>query len=71
MGAVASRYFDEIRAAPQLNSVPVVLVTAADASATVPKAVEKGFSGYISKPMTTLCFLSRLQPLLMVNLSGI
>ncbi len=56
--------FDEIRTAPQLNSVPVVLVTAADASATVPKAVEKGFSGYISKPIDYTLFPQQIAALI-------
>jgi CheY-like chemotaxis protein len=55
-GRTGFEIFDEIRTAPQLNSVPVVLVTAADASATVPIAVEKGFAGFIAKPIDYTLF---------------
>ena len=43
--------FDELRNMPELDDVPIVAVSAADASIAMPEAQEKGFSGYISKPV--------------------
>jgi len=43
--------FDRIRATPGLENVPVVAVTAMDPGTEMAKAREKGFAGYISKPI--------------------
>ena len=43
--------YDEIRSIPELEKVPVVLVTAADPSTEMNRARDKGMSGFISKPI--------------------
>jgi CheY-like chemotaxis protein len=40
-----------IRARPELAAIPVIAVTAADPTIEIAKAKEKGFNGYISKPI--------------------
>jgi len=48
--------YDEIQAVPELNNIPTVVVSAADPSIEIPKAREKGLSGYISKPLSYSTF---------------
>jgi CheY-like chemotaxis protein len=43
--------FDEIKLVPRLQDTPIVAVTASDPDIEVPKAKEKGFNGYVSKPI--------------------
>ncbi|MBI5959083.1 MAG: response regulator [Chloroflexi bacterium] len=43
--------FEEIRAVPELQHVPVVAVSASDPSIAMPIAITMGFNGYISKPV--------------------
>ncbi len=43
--------FDAIRAVPELSDIPIVAVTASDPDIEMNKAREKGFSGYICKPL--------------------
>src|SRR5258708_3706399 len=44
--------FDQIRAIPKLAHIPVVAMSSADPETAIPKAKEKGFSGFISKPIS-------------------
>jgi len=44
--------FDQIRQFKQLEHIPVVAVSAADPDSAMPKALAKGFSGFISKPIS-------------------
>lgn len=44
--------FDEIQAQPDLRSIPVVVVSASDATLEMEKSRRKGFAGYISKPIS-------------------
>lgn len=44
--------FDQIRAIPELATIPVVAVSAADPDVAMPRARQKGFAGYIAKPIT-------------------
>lgn len=48
--------FSEISRHDILSKVPVVAVSAADASIEIPKAKEMGFSGYIAKPIQAFHF---------------
>ncbi len=48
--------FDAIRSIPELSGVPIVAVTAADPDIEMPKARERGFSGFISKPVRLSTF---------------
>ena len=43
--------FDQIRATPELATIPVVIVTAADPSTEMVKARARGVNGFISKPI--------------------
>ncbi len=43
--------FDQIRQLPEFDAIPIVAVSAADASTAIPKTQAKGFSGYIAKPI--------------------
>jgi CheY-like chemotaxis protein len=43
--------FDQIRAMPEFENVPIVAVSAADPSEALPRLRKKGFAGFISKPL--------------------
>lgn len=43
--------FDQIRALPNLASVPIVAVSAMDPAIAIPEARSKGFAGFIAKPI--------------------
>jgi CheY-like chemotaxis protein len=43
--------YDQIRAFPELKQIPVVAVTASDSDIERKKAREKGFQGFINKPI--------------------
>ncbi len=53
-----------IRATPELQTVPVVAVTASDPDIELPKARESGFNGYISKPINRYHFPRQLLAIL-------
>ncbi|HLY26669.1 MAG TPA: response regulator [Aggregatilineales bacterium] len=48
--------YDAIRQVPALASIPVVAVSASDASTAIPKTQAKGFAGFIGKPIDILVF---------------
>ena len=52
--------FDQIRAIPDLTNAPIVAVSAMDPSVAMPKAKEKGFSGFIAKPIDKELFPRQL-----------
>ena len=43
--------YDEIRTLPEYDTVPIVAVSASEPSIAIPKAQEKGFAGFIAKPI--------------------
>jgi CheY-like chemotaxis protein len=43
---------DQIRRVPELKSIPIVVVSAADPDRAMPIARQKGLAGFISKPVT-------------------
>lgn len=43
--------FDEIRALPEFARTPIVAVSAADPATVLPRIHEKGFHGFIEKPI--------------------
>jgi CheY-like chemotaxis protein len=45
-----------IRAEPQFNDIPVVIVSASDPAIEIPKVRRKGINGYIGKPIDVLTF---------------
>jgi CheY-like chemotaxis protein len=52
--------FMAIRKLPEMESVPIVAVSAMDASVAIPKARTLGFNGFIAKPMDVLVFPQQL-----------
>jgi two-component system, cell cycle response regulator DivK len=46
--------FDQLKADNQLMNIPVVAVTSLDPEVHIPIAKQKGFSGYLSKPINIL-----------------
>lgn len=45
--------FDEIRRVPKLAQIPVIAVSAVDPDFALPAARQKGFAGFISKPLSS------------------
>lgn len=43
--------FDKIRSESEFDDVPIVAVSAMDASVAIPQVRSKGFAGFISKPV--------------------
>jgi two-component system, cell cycle response regulator DivK len=56
MGISGYDIFDAIRHNMILSHLPVVAVSAADASVEIPKARSKGFAGFIGKPIDIRLF---------------
>lgn len=50
-GVTGYDIFSEIRNHHQLKHVPIVAVSASDASSAIPKTRSMGFNGFISKPI--------------------
>ena len=48
--------FDQVKRIPRFASIPVVAVSAADPQVEMPKARDKGFVGFISKPINHKLF---------------
>jgi CheY-like chemotaxis protein len=48
--------YDQMRSVPELDDIPVVVVTAADPGVEMSKAREKGLNGFISKPLSYKTF---------------
>ena len=51
----------QIRRIETFRDIPIVAVSAADASTAIPKAQEMGFSGFISKPIDFLRFTKQIK----------
>ena len=43
--------YDEIRSHSEFDQVPIIAVSAADPTTAIPLTQEKGFAGFISKPL--------------------
>lgn len=56
--------FEAIRAVPELNDIPIVVVTASDPDIEMSKARDKGMNGYISKPLNRLQFPKQIAAVL-------
>jgi len=50
-GVTGYDVFDQLHQIPEFAAIPIVAVSAADASTAIPKTRAKGFSGYIAKPI--------------------
>ena len=51
-GVTGYDIFDNIRAEEDFNAIPIVAVSASDSSEAIPKTKEKGFRGFIPKPVS-------------------
>lgn len=56
--------FDQIRADPELKAVPIVAVTAADPDSEMEKVRDRGFNGYIGKPINSRIFAQQIADIL-------
>ena len=52
--------FDQIRALPKYDTVPIIAVSAMDPSIAIPKLKKQGFSGFIAKPIDNVQFPKQL-----------
>ncbi len=59
-GVTGYDVYDEIRAIPRFNDVPVIAVSAADPSIAIPKTQARGFNGFIVKPIDDVLFPKQL-----------
>jgi CheY-like chemotaxis protein len=59
-GVTGFDIYDQIRAIPKYDEVPIVAVSAADPSEAIPKVRERGFNGFISKPIDDNLFPQQL-----------
>lgn len=63
-GVTGYDVYDAIQQVPELAGIPIVAVTASDPDREMQKAREKGFKGYISKPIRTKSFIKSLLAIL-------
>lgn len=56
--------FNQFRALPKFNSIPIVAVSAMDFAIAAPKARAMGFSGFISKPIDNYLFPQQIATIL-------
>jgi CheY-like chemotaxis protein len=63
-GLTGYHLFDQIRAQPEFADVPVIAISAADPSIAIPKVREKGFAGFIAKPIDGTRFAEQLRRIL-------
>ena len=52
--------FDQLQADPALAGIPVLAISAADPTIEIPKAKEKGFVGFIGKPIDPTKFVEQI-----------
>src|SRR5690606_41774798 len=56
--------YDEIRALPEYATTPIVAVSAMDPALALPKTREKGFAGFIAKPIDSQVFAKQIADIL-------
>jgi CheY-like chemotaxis protein len=56
--------FDEIRARPGMENIPIIAVSASDYSTAIPQTQAKGFNGFIAKPLAFNLFASQVRDVL-------
>jgi CheY-like chemotaxis protein len=52
--------FDDIRKLPEYDKVPIIAVSASEPAIAIPKTQQKGFSGFIAKPIDDTLFPRQL-----------
>ena len=55
-GNTGYEVFDQIQLVPELKDIPIVAISSLDPATEIPKLQEKGFSGFISKPIRVFEF---------------
>lgn len=63
-GVTGYDVFDKIKSYPELADIPIVAVTASDPSVEMNKVRDKGFSGFISKPINHKVFATQIATVL-------
>ena len=63
-GVTGFDVFDQIRACAEFSQVPIVAVSAMDAAVAIPKVRNKGFSGFIAKPISFTDFPHQISKIL-------
>jgi len=63
-GVSGYEIYDQLRLTPELAEIPVVAVSASDPVAGIQKAREKGFAGFISKPIRLNEFADQIADIL-------
>lgn len=56
--------FRFLRKQPMLNSVPIIMISAADPQAEMMQARELGLSGYIAKPLDSYLFAQQIRDII-------
>src|SRR5579871_3138092 len=59
-GVSGYEIFEDIRRLPKFDTVPVIAVSAAEASIAIPKTQQMGFAGFIAKPIDDDLFAQQL-----------
>lgn len=52
--------FDELKALPEFENVPIVAISSLDPATEIPKLQARGFAGFISKPINIIRFPEQL-----------
>lgn len=60
MGVTGYQVFDQIRRYEEFDHIPIVAVSAANPSEAIPKCRQKGFAGFIPKPIDDELFPEQL-----------
>jgi CheY-like chemotaxis protein len=63
-GVTGYDIFDQIRTFPGFTKTPIIAISAADPAIAIPKAQEKGFNGFIAKPLDDALFSQQLLTIL-------
>lgn len=63
-GVTGYNIFDEIRKLPNYDSVPIIAVSASEPAVAIPKTQEKGFAGFIAKPVDDILFPQQIAAVL-------
>lgn len=59
--------FDDVRSCDDMHDVPIVAVSASDPAGAIPKVRQKGFQGFIPKPVSFTEFSKQIQYVLEGN----
>ncbi|MBC8098045.1 MAG: response regulator [Armatimonadetes bacterium] len=63
-GVTGYDVYDAIRTHSEFDAIPIIAISASDASVEIPKVRARGFTGYISKPINFRMFPSQILAIL-------